>query len=132
MSCDQATYQASFPSPFVFIPREPVTLVELRMRRFAGLVRAKSDWWKKVQDAGLVAKWRAEIVEQDRATVEQFWGYHGRYEFGSGEKQWPRDPITDAQLDYIFDQLKYEAGQLDTTAKGIFVSRAYVACRGLY
>ncbi|EIW52510.1 uncharacterized protein TRAVEDRAFT_134541 [Trametes versicolor FP-101664 SS1] len=97
MPYGQETYEQSFPSPFVFIPREPVTLVELRMRRFAGLIRAKPEWWKKVQDAALVVKWRAEM------------------------KQWPRDPITDAQLDYIFDQLKYEA-RLDTTAQGIFAT----------
>lgn len=43
------------------------------------------------------------------------------YDYGRGEKKWPRDTITDAQLDYIFDQLKYEASQRDPST-GIFVS----------
>lgn len=105
----------AFPSPFVFNDRDPITLVELRMRRFSGVIRAKPDWWKKVHDAQLVAKWRTEMVEQDRVFIDNVWsgvGHEG--------KKWPRDPLTNAQLDYIFAQLKYEAGQRDP-ATGICV-----------
>lgn len=111
-----------FPSPFIFKGNNiPITLVELRMRRFSGMIRAKLGWWEKVHDTELVAKWRAEMVEQDRSAVNAFWGGEGRYDYGRGEKKWPRDTITDAQLEYIFDQLKYEASQRDPTT-GIFVS----------
>lgn len=111
-----------FPSPVIFEGNHiPITLVELRMRRFSGMIRAKLGWWEKVHDTELVAKWRAEMVEQDRSAVNTFWGGEGRYDYGRGEKKWPRDTITDAQLDYIFDQLKYEASQRDPST-GIFVS----------
>ncbi|KAL1941005.1 hypothetical protein VTO73DRAFT_7641 [Trametes versicolor] len=111
-----------FPSPFIFKGNHiPITLVELRMRRFSGMIRAKLGWWEKVHDTELGAKWRAEMVEQDRSAVNTFWGGEGRYDYGRGEKKWPRDTITDAQLDYIFDQLKYEASQRDPTT-GIFAT----------
>ncbi|KAI0350807.1 hypothetical protein OH77DRAFT_1593350 [Trametes cingulata] len=115
------TPASKFPSPFVFNDRMPITLVELRMRRFSGMIRSKADWWEKVKDPELRAKWRKEMVEQDRAAVEQFWGGSKRFDYGRGEKQWPRDPITDVQLDYIFDQLEYEASQRDP-ATGIFAT----------
>ncbi|KAI0367129.1 hypothetical protein BV20DRAFT_1055109 [Pilatotrama ljubarskyi] len=44
-----------------------------------------------------------------------------RFNHGNGQKQWPHDPITDVQLDYIFDELEYEASQRDP-ATGIFVT----------
>ncbi|KAI0704792.1 hypothetical protein C8Q76DRAFT_861189 [Earliella scabrosa] len=55
-----------FPSPYIFHRRDPLTLVELRMRSLSGLIRQKPRWWEKVQDEALVAKWRAEMVELDR------------------------------------------------------------------
>ncbi|OSD06643.1 hypothetical protein PYCCODRAFT_1383781 [Trametes coccinea BRFM310] len=110
-----------FPSPFVFNNREPITLIELRMRRFSGMIRSKPDWWAKINDPQLVAKWRQEMVEQDREAVDRLWGGEERYKHGSGKKKWPRDAITEAQLDYIFDQLKYEASQRDEET-GIFAS----------
>ncbi|KAH9850841.1 hypothetical protein C2E23DRAFT_734061 [Lenzites betulinus] len=89
------------------------------MRQFSGMIRGKPNWWEKVHEANIVAKWRAEMVDQDRATVDRLWGGDGRFEYGRGEKKWPREPITDAQLDYIFDELRYEADQRDATT-GIF------------
>lgn len=112
--------RTTFPSPFVFNKRELITLVELRMRQFSGKIRAKPNWWEKVNDPAIVAKWREEVVEQDRVFVEQIWGGEERMEFRNGVKQWPRDPITDAQLDYIFDELRHEAKQRDPQT-GIFV-----------
>lgn len=70
-----------FPSPFIFEGNHiPITLVELRMRRFSGMIRAKLGWWEKVHDTELVAKWRAEMVEQDRSAVNTFWGGEGKYD----------------------------------------------------
>ncbi|KAI0668068.1 hypothetical protein C8Q78DRAFT_1081473 [Trametes maxima] len=111
MSVDEG--DLSFPSPFMFHKRTPVTLVELRMRHLSGKIRQKARWWEKVQDSALVAKWRSEMIEQDREVVEQFWGGEERFELGHGEKQWPRETITPAQLDYIFDELRYEAQAMD-------------------
>lgn len=108
---DAQPTEAEFPSPFVFNERDPITLVELRMRRFSGIIRAKLNWWEKVHDVDLVAKWRAEMVEQDRVAVDSLWKGVNRSDFEYGETQWLREPLTDAQLDYIFAQLKYEADQ---------------------
>ncbi|KAI9060773.1 hypothetical protein FKP32DRAFT_1577374 [Trametes sanguinea] len=91
------------------------------MRTFSGMIRSKPDWWAKVNDPDLVEKWRREMVEQDRDTVEKLWGGEERFEHGWGDKQWPRDPITDVQLNYIFEQLKYEASQRDEDT-GIFAA----------
>ncbi|KAI0737516.1 hypothetical protein C8Q80DRAFT_1276274 [Daedaleopsis nitida] len=113
--------RTTFPSPFVFNKRELVTLVELRMREASGMIRAKPNWWEKVTEDTTIAKWREEIIEQDRAFVDQLWGGEGRMEYGNGDKQWPRDPITDAQLDYIFDELRYEAERRDAHT-GIFAT----------
>ena len=103
-----------------------MTLVELRMRLYSGQIRAKPLWWEKVKDAAIIAKWRGEIVENDRAAVERLWGGDKRFdalEFNEVEdvKRWPRDPISDAQLDYIFDELKHDAYARDPDT-GIFVS----------
>ena len=63
-----------FPTPFDFNDFPPITLVELRMRFYSGKIRAKPLWWEKVHDEGIVAKWRAEIVENDGEMVARFWG----------------------------------------------------------
>ena len=102
-----------FPSPFTFILNNPVPLVELRLRRFAREIHAKPQWWWKVHDANIVARWRAEIVDFDNEMIQRFWAGDARFDEGSGEKQWPRDPITEAQLNHLFDQLRYVAGQRD-------------------
>ena len=126
----QATPRTEFPSPFDFRNREPVTLVELRMRFYSGKIRAKPLWWEKVRDEGIVAKWRAEIVENDGEMVERFWGGEKRtnevMETDDGDhraKPWPREPISEAQLDYIVEELRYEAGRRDEET-GAFVSYA--------
>ncbi|KAI0643487.1 hypothetical protein C8Q79DRAFT_183097 [Trametes meyenii] len=90
------------------------------MRKFSGMIRSKPGWWEKVQNADLVAKWRAEMVEQDRTAVEKLWSGNELYNYTSNKK-WPRDPVTDGQLEYVFDQLKYEAGRYDP-ATGIFAT----------
>ncbi|CDO72662.1 hypothetical protein BN946_scf184985.g81 [Trametes cinnabarina] len=110
-----------FPSPFRFNSREPITLVELRMHWLLGMVRSKPQWWEKVNDPAIVAKWRREIVDEDAKPVEKLWGGEERFNYGRGEKQWPRDPITDAQLDYVLDELKYEASRRDSQT-GIYAT----------
>ncbi len=119
-----------FPSPFVFDRREPITLVELRMRRFSGKIRAKPNWWNKVNDTAIVAKWRQEIVDQDRQLVDELWGGEQYFKDGDGEKQWPREPITAAQIDYVFAELEHVASQRDPET-GIFVRPfcLQVSCR---
>lgn len=81
-----------FPSPYEFNERDPVTLVELRMRRLSGLIRAKPRWWIKVQDEVLVAKWREEFVELDRVAIQEEWHSTNYRRFGN--KKWPKWPIT--------------------------------------
>ncbi len=89
-----------FPSPFDFQEREPVTLVELRMRFFSGKVHHEPRWWEKIIDSTIPAKWRAEMVEHDRLQVELCWGGEKRFDIGlPGEKRWPRDPMTEVQLE---------------------------------
>lgn len=115
-----------FPSPFDFNPREPLTLVELRMRSLSGMIRQKPRWWEKVQDGALVAKWRAEMVEHDRVAREKEWD-RNREDFYA-PKRWPRDALTDAQLDYVFAELKHVASARDELT-GIHVSRRPLGCR---
>ncbi|RPD55181.1 hypothetical protein L226DRAFT_562957 [Lentinus tigrinus ALCF2SS1-7] len=112
---------ARFPSPFTFEQREPTTLVELRMRSFSGKIRSKPNWWQKVEDPSVVKKWREEIVEQDRVLVDKFWGGEERLICLDNSKKWSRDTITQVQIDYIFDELKYEAAQRDPDT-GIFAT----------
>ena len=111
----------TFKSPFGINDLPPISLVELRMRWLSGKVRSKPEWWRKVRDDEIVAKWRREMVEHDAVMVDKFWGGEKYYDSGSGEKQWPREKLTDVQLDYIFDELRYEAGRYDEQT-GIFVS----------
>ncbi len=118
MGSSEQKGRPTFPSPFDFNVREPVTLVELRMRKLSGMIRQKSRWWEKVLDDALVAKWRAEMVEYDD---------FARAEEG-GEDSWPGNALTDAQLDYIFAELKYVAGERDDK-DGIHVRTACVWSR---
>ncbi|KAH9884533.1 hypothetical protein C8Q73DRAFT_770645 [Cubamyces lactineus] len=115
------TTDLAFPAPFEFQEREPVTVVERRMRIMSFYIRIKPDWWMKVNDPEIVAKWRAEMIEQDAEALEELWGGEKRFDHGNGEKPWPREPVTDTQLDYIFDQLKYEASRRDETT-GIYAT----------
>ncbi|KAM5539734.1 hypothetical protein V8D89_006547 [Ganoderma adspersum] len=105
-----STPSAKLPSPFEFNSRHPIPLLELRMWKLSGQHQAQL--------------WREEMVEQDAAIVDRFWGGPKRLEWDlstTGERQWPRSKITDAQLDYIFDQLRYEATRYDV-ATGIFAT----------
>ncbi|KAI0324723.1 hypothetical protein GY45DRAFT_1357087 [Cubamyces sp. BRFM 1775] len=104
-----------FPSPFTYIVSKPIPLVELRLRFFAREIHEKSHWWKKVHDEDIVARWKSEIVNFDREMVGRFWAVEERINLQEGykEKQWPRDPITETQLNHLFDKLRYDAKQRD-------------------
>ncbi|KAH9940080.1 uncharacterized protein BXZ73DRAFT_43065 [Epithele typhae] len=94
------------------------------MRFYSGKIRAKPLWWEKINDSTIAAKWQAEMVEHDRVTHDGLWGGERRFdlddETGSAKK-WPRDPLTDDEIEYIFDELVYEASMRDP-ATGIFAS----------
>ena len=86
-----------------------------------------------------LAKWRAEMVAYDGAKVQDVWRdpvelweeemgeqATGVRDLGKGNdkwttKRWPRDRLTDAQLDYIFAELKH-AASLVKEETGIHVS----------
>ncbi|KAH9940145.1 uncharacterized protein BXZ73DRAFT_88835 [Epithele typhae] len=71
----------------------------------------------KIHDAAIVARWREEMVAHDCENVErEYWPPHGGL-----IKPWPRDPLSEAQITYIFDELRYEASRRDPTT-GIFAS----------
>ena len=115
------TRKPAFPSAFDWELGTPITLVELRMRRYSGKIRQKPRWWGKVLDEALVQKWREEMAAHDRGMVDELWGGQERYDHGDGRKKWPRDPITEAQMDFIFAELRYEAGRMDAET-GTYVS----------
>ncbi|KAI9060687.1 hypothetical protein FKP32DRAFT_1577366 [Trametes sanguinea] len=92
---NKAEKTVAYRSPFEFHKRVPVPLAELRMRYFSGKIRQKPRWWEKIHDPAIVAKWRQEMVAYD------------------AEASWPHGPITTAQLDYVFDELRYHAEIMD-------------------
>lgn len=123
-----------FPTPFAPVLRHPTLLLEQRIRRFAREIKEKPYWWEKVRNPEIVARWTQEVVAHDVKTVKDLWSGDQRYEAffpdpnnqsRQLEKMWPRDPITDAQLHYLFDELRYHADQRDTDT-GIYAS-AYTA-----
>ncbi|KDQ52810.1 hypothetical protein JAAARDRAFT_39798 [Jaapia argillacea MUCL 33604] len=103
-----------FPSPFTYSNNStPLTLIELRMRTLSGQIRDKPQWWEKVYDTTITSKWRSEAIAQDAILVDELWGGEKAKNVGRGEKRWPKDKINDAQLDYIFEELKWFATQRD-------------------
>ena len=129
---DETLSSPRFPSPYIFHRRDPLTLVE---RSLLGLIRQKPRWWEKVQDEALVAKWRAEMVELDRIACAQEWKpialrpeEHGWFDEDENcwydpprNKRWPSKNVTDAQLDYVFAELRWAASQVEHNT-GIHVS----------
>ena len=107
---DPVSTDEEFPSPFDWSRRLPTALVELRIRWLSGTIREKPQWWDKVFRQDIIDKWRDEIVEQDAAMVNKFWGGDEINQIDV-RKQWPRGQITQPQLDYLFDELQYLASQ---------------------
>ncbi|MVU83485.1 DUF4246 family protein [Nocardia sp. ET3-3] len=60
--------ESTFPLPFLESYRvavtPPRTLRELQMMQMSAQIRAKPQWFVKMRDAGLVAKWTTEASEQ--------------------------------------------------------------------
>nr|WP_323378874.1 DUF4246 domain-containing protein [Streptomyces smaragdinus] len=90
--------QAAFPIPFmasrVMAFAEPRTLREHQMMRCSAAIRSKPEWFVKMNDPEIVARWRREAGERG---------------------------MTGAQVDYVIDELAYYAGLRDE-ASGIQVS----------
>ncbi|OBZ68618.1 hypothetical protein A0H81_11587 [Grifola frondosa] len=59
--------------------------------------------------------------------MEEHGGGDKRFDPGSGEKRWPRNKITPAQLGYVFKQLKYAARCRDAEIgiEATAIARAY-------
>ncbi|KAH9940146.1 uncharacterized protein BXZ73DRAFT_43087 [Epithele typhae] len=100
------------------------------MVHYSGLIRAKPRWWEKVTDPAIAAKYRQEIVADDLEMVDRYWGGERRAQLDDDApakfktdkvKRWPREPLSDAQLAYIFDELVYEASARDPST-GSFAS----------
>ncbi|OCH91965.1 hypothetical protein OBBRIDRAFT_752203 [Obba rivulosa] len=127
MSSSQALQEdLTFNSPFDIIENDFVTLVEQRMRKFASEITEKPRWYEKVFDEGIVSKWRQEFKEQDSEVVKELretkkdGGGEDSDTYGGPEpsRQWPRDRITDVQLDWVFDYLRWAAREREA-ATGI-------------
>ncbi|MFF0741300.1 DUF4246 domain-containing protein [Streptomyces sp. NPDC004111] len=89
---------AAFPLPFVSSPKtayaKPRTLRELEMMQCSALIRAKPEWFVKMNDPEIAARWTREAVEQG---------------------------MTEAQVRYVLAELAYYAGLRDERT-GIEVS----------
>lgn len=89
---------AVFPLPFFVGSRQAVAPVrtprELAMMQLSSLIRAKPQWYRKIDDAQIVAKWTREAADQG---------------------------MTQAQIHYVLAELAYYAGQRDEST-GIEVS----------
>ncbi len=93
-----ATDLAAFPLPFVAsrtMPwAKPRTLRELEMMQCSAHIRAKPDWFVKLNDADIVARWTREALAEG---------------------------LTEAQIRYVLAELAYYAGLRDERT-GIEVS----------
>ncbi|OCH87177.1 hypothetical protein OBBRIDRAFT_806237 [Obba rivulosa] len=107
-----------YPSPFGFIKNDFVPLVEQRMRKFVSIITEKPRWHEKAFDDGIVGRWRKEFKEQDDQLVK---GLSDTVNVSECIQQWPRDRVTDVQLDWVFDCLRWAARERDP-ATGIEVT----------
>ncbi|OCH91966.1 hypothetical protein OBBRIDRAFT_802898 [Obba rivulosa] len=111
-----------FPSPFDYIQNEYVPLIEQRMRKFASEITEiteKPRWYEKVLD---------DAIEQDDELLKKLsWETKDSSDLDKGAhywqkreatQQWPRDRVTDVQLNWVFDYLRWAACQRDS-ATGI-------------
>jgi hypothetical protein len=90
------TELTAFPLPFSAHLHygTPRTLRELQMMRCSAHIRAKSEWFVKMHDAGIVARWTKEAVDQG---------------------------MTEAQIRYVLDELAHYAALRDARS-GVEVS----------
>ncbi|MFB9738870.1 DUF4246 domain-containing protein [Streptomyces sp. NPDC057386] len=84
------TSLSAFPLPFqasrALSFAEPRTLRERQMTELSALIRAKPRWFEKMHDAGIVAHWRREALDQG---------------------------LTEAQVRYVLDELAHYAALRD-------------------
>ncbi|KAI0675902.1 hypothetical protein C8Q78DRAFT_1066532 [Trametes maxima] len=76
---------------------------ELRLGWFSATIQERTHWWEKVLEPTII---------HDRMMVDELWGGERWYRVG-GEKQWPRERITEAQLNYLLNEFEYLAGRQD-------------------
>ncbi|KDQ59172.1 hypothetical protein JAAARDRAFT_33900 [Jaapia argillacea MUCL 33604] len=133
-----------FPSPFMPINNlDFLTLKEFRLRALTSQILEKPNWWQKVHDGTIVAKWRKEFIDQDSEMVKEMWrvrtqeeidaafdevGDDGRFNWPEfRKKRWPRDPLKELELDYVFDNLRWLAEQRDanTGIEATGIDRVY-------
>ncbi|MGW2106015.1 DUF4246 domain-containing protein [Streptomyces sp. NPDC001948] len=93
---DSSAFPLPFHSSWAISFAEPRTLRELQMMECSAHIRAKSEWFVKMNDAGIVAKWTQEAISQG---------------------------LTEAQIRYVLAELAYYAGLRDERT-GIEVSAA--------
>ncbi|KDQ59187.1 hypothetical protein JAAARDRAFT_33915 [Jaapia argillacea MUCL 33604] len=135
-----------FPSPFTAgNDMDFLTLKEFRLWTLTSQILEKPNWWQKVHDETIVAKWRKEFIDQDVDMVRTMWRVKTREEINAAiaeaaagghdevdwqefrRKRWPRDPLNEVQLDYIFDNLRWLAEQRDvnTGIQATGINRVY-------
>ncbi|KDQ59185.1 hypothetical protein JAAARDRAFT_192720 [Jaapia argillacea MUCL 33604] len=133
-----------FPSPFMPINNlDFLTLKEFRLRALTSQILEKPNWWQKVHDGTIIAKWRKEFVEQDAEMVKSMWRVRTQEDINAAiaeagddgdvdwqefrRKRWPRDPLNEVQLDYVFDNLRWLAEQRDanTGIEATGIDRVY-------
>ncbi|KDQ59194.1 hypothetical protein JAAARDRAFT_33923 [Jaapia argillacea MUCL 33604] len=124
------TEYVEFPSPFMAASTlDFLTLKEFRLRALTSQILEKPNWWQKVHDETIVAKWRQEFVDQDAKMVKTMGRVRSEPELNAAyavtrdqdefywrefrKTRWPRDPLNEAQLDYVFDNLRWLAEQRD-------------------
>ncbi|KAG0238702.1 hypothetical protein BGW42_002568 [Actinomortierella wolfii] len=80
----------------------PILLPELAMMAASNAIREKPEWWRKIHDPAIAARWRKELIDESRARSN---GNDGAV-------------LRDAQIDYIFRELEWHANhrqqQLDS------------------
>ncbi|MGW0435787.1 DUF4246 domain-containing protein [Micromonospora sp. NPDC003197] len=96
--CERMTKLPAFPLPFASYPStpavEPRTLRELQMMQLSAHIRAKPQWFVKMHDADIVARWTREAAAQG---------------------------LTEAQIRYVLAELAHYA-ELRDESTGIEVS----------
>ncbi|KAG0222978.1 hypothetical protein BGW41_005771 [Actinomortierella wolfii] len=71
----------------------PILLPELAMMAASNAIREKPEWWRKIHDAAIVARWRKELIDESRSRSN---GNDGGV-------------LRDSQVDYVFKELEWHA-----------------------
>ncbi|KAJ2820188.1 hypothetical protein GGI24_004567, partial [Coemansia furcata] len=87
-------------------------LSEMRMRRLSGAIRAKADWFTKLQNAEIRDCWKTEAKSQSVETCERWKADPNSHIADIYERcnMLAEDHIlTDLEIDYVFAELDYYA-----------------------